>query len=164
MEIISENRLSQLHPKIRDKAFTAYREAVRITPTGVHPFITETMRSFKRSDALYRQPHDGKDNDGDGNIDEVDEKVTNAKAGQSYHNYGLAIDFVIMKDGEMDWTVNDDWMKIVKCFKDQGFAWGGDFHSIKDYPHVEMTFGYNWRDLLALHNAGTVDKNGFVLI
>lgn len=157
MEIVSENRLSKLHPSVRNKAFTAYREAVRITPVGVHPFITETLRSFKRSDELYAQGRTAP-----GGI------VTNSKGGQSYHNYGLAMDFVNQINGIEIWpqdAPNDvNWMKVVKCFKDQGFSWGGAFRSIKDSPHFQMTFGYNWRDLLALHNAGKVDKNGYVLI
>jgi peptidoglycan L-alanyl-D-glutamate endopeptidase CwlK len=148
-DIVSENRLMFLHPKVRPAALSAYREAVKITPAGVHPYITETLRTFERSNALYNQPHDGKDNDGDGKVDEPDEKVTNAPGGSSFHNYGLAIDFVIQVNGIPKWGVNDNWMKVVKCFKEAGFVWGGDFKSIKDNPHFEMTFGYTWRQLLA---------------
>lgn len=151
-DIVSENRLRLLHPKVRDLAIAAYREAVRVTPTNVHPFITETLRSFERSTALFNQPHDGIDNDGDGKIDEADEKVTNAPGGSSFHNYGLALDFVIQVNGLPKWTVDYNWMLVVKCFKEKGFAWGGDFRSIKDYPHFEMTFGYTWRQLLEKHN------------
>ena len=164
METKSIDRLNTLHPKIRQKALDAYKEAVRITPVGVHPFITETMRSFERSDALYNQPWDGIDNDGDGKIDEVDEKVTNAKGGQSYHNYGLAIDFVNQINGVAKWTVDDNWKKVANVFKKHGFVWGGDWKSFKDYPHFEMTFGYNTKQLLALKNTGKVDKEGYVLI
>lgn len=162
IDVVSENRLAMLHPAIRERAFKAYREAVRITPVGVHPYITETLRSFERSNALYNQPWDGKDNDGDGKIDEADEKVTNARAGQSYHNYGLAIDFVNQVNGLPKWVVDTNWMKVVKAFKDQGFAWGGDFKSIKDNPHFEMTFGLSWRTLLQRYNSGQKDKNGYV--
>lgn len=164
MEQVSIQRLNQLHPKIRQKALDAYNEAVRVTPQGVHPFITETYRSFERSDALYNQPWDKKDNDGDGKIDEADEKVTNAKGGSSYHNYGLAIDFVNQINGVAKWTVDANWMKVVNVFKKHGFVWGGDFKSIPDAPHFEMTLGYNWKQLLSLKQAGKVDKDGYVLI
>lgn len=130
-------RLKQLHPTIRDKALSAYRESVRITPVGVHPFIIESLRSFERSNQLYAQ---GRTKPG--------RIVTNAKAGQSYHNYGLAIDFVNLVNGKMNWSVDENWMKVVNCFKAQGFVWGGDFRSIKDNPHFEMTFGLSWRQLL----------------
>lgn len=164
METKSIDRLNQLHPKIRAKALAAYKEAVRITPVGVHPYITQTMRTFAESDRLYNQPWDGKDNNGNGKIDEKSEKVTNAKAGQSFHNYGLALDFVNQVNGKTPWIVDANWMKVVNVFKKHGFVWGGDFKSIPDAPHFEMTLGYTWRQLKALHDAGKVDKDGYVLI
>lgn len=153
METKSIERLNQLHPKIREKALAAYAEAVKVTPKGVHPFITQTMRSFAESDKLYAQGRTTK-----GPI------VTKAAAGQSYHNYGLALDFVNQVDGVAKWTIDANWMKVVAVFKKHGFVWGGDFKSIPDAPHFEMTLGHNWKDLLALHNAGKVDKDGYVLI
>lgn len=165
MEQISIQRLNLLHPKIRQKALDAYKEAVRVTPQGVHPFITETLRSFKRSDALYNQPWDKIDNDGDGKIDESDEKVTNAPGGSSYHNYGLAIDFVNQVNDKTPWKVDKDWMTVVNVFKKHGFKWGGDpDFGIYDAPHFQMTLGHNWRDLLTLYKAGKVDEDGYVLI
>lgn len=164
METISLTRLQLLHPKVRDEAIEAYKEAVRITPKGVHPFVTETLRSFARSNALYNQPWDGKDNDGDGRIDEADEKVTNAPGGASFHNYGLAIDLVIQINGKNHWVVDANWMKMINCFKKRGWKWGGDFKKLVDAPHVEKTFGYSYKQLLKLHNEGKVDKDGYVLI
>jgi len=141
MEMDSLTRLNQLHPLIRQPAIDAYNEAVKNTPIGVHPYITETYRSFAESDKLYAQGRT-----------EPGEIVTNSKAGQSYHNYALALDFVLLVDGKESWNVDDNWMIVVKCFKDKGFTWGGDFAgSFKDYPHLENKLGYNWRQLLALY-------------
>jgi len=153
METKSIERLNKLHPKIREKALAAYAEAVRVTPKGVHPFITQTMRTFAESDALYAQ---GRTKPG--------QIVTKAAAGQSYHNYGLALDFVNQIDGKEKWVVDANWMKVVKVFQKHGFKWGGEFKTMPDAPHFEMTLGYNWKELLALHKAGKVDKNGYVLI
>lgn len=152
-DVVSENRLSNLHPKVRDHALRAYRKAVKITPKGVHPYITETLRSFQRSNDLYAL---GRTKPG--------KIVTNAAAGQSYHNYGMAIDFVNLVNGSPKWEVDENWMKVVECFKEEGFVWGGDFKSLKDYPHFEMTFGHHWRELLALHNSKQVDKDKYVLV
>jgi len=166
MEQTSIKRLNQLHPKIRQKALDAYAEAVAKTPVGIHPFITQTMRSFAESDALYAQ---GRTKPGP--------IVTNAPGGSSYHNYGLALDFVIQKDGKESWVVDKNWMIVVNIFKKHGFVWGADWdndgitkaqgdkdESMVDAPHFEMRFGKNWRDLLALKKAGKVDKDGYVLI
>ena len=126
----SMERLSQLHPAVRQSAIDAYTEACKVTPVGVHPFITETMRSFKRSDELYAQ---GRTTPGS--------IVTNAKGGSSLHNYGLAIDFVLLINEKMSWKVDKNWMKVVEVFKKHGWKWGGDFQSITDYPHFEKTMG-----------------------
>ena len=141
METQSIAQLQTLHPLIRAKAIDAYNEAVKATPIGIHPYITEGFRSFERSATLYAQ---GRTKPGD--------KVTNAKAGQSWHNYGMAFDFVIQKNGVFDWTVNHNWMVCVNIFKSHGFKWGGDWKSFKDYPHLEMTFGLTTAEALKRHN------------
>ena len=157
METKSIDRINTMHPKVRQKALDAYKEAVKATPVGVHPFIDEGLRSFERSDALYAQGRTKP-----GNI------VTNAKGGSSLHNYGLALDFHLQVNGKDVWPNNfradKNWMKVVEIFKKHGFTWGGDFKSIIDAPHFEMTFGYSVKQLLALKQSGKVDKDGYVLI
>lgn len=142
MEQLSIERLKLLHPKLRESGLAAYDEAVRKTPEGVHPLITQTLRTFEESNTLYAQ---GRTKPG--------KIVTNARAGASYHNYGLALDFVLVVGGKVLWKVDENWMTVVKAFKDHGFFWGGDFKSLKDYPHFENRFGYTWRQLLAKHNS-----------
>lgn len=77
--------------------------------------------------------------------------VTNAKPGQSYHNYGLAIDFfIVSEDGRRAiWTVNEKWQRVAAIGKSLGFKWGGDWSSSKDYPHLEMTGGLSYTQLQA---------------
>lgn len=143
MEQHSIAQLQLLHPSIRDKAATAYFEAVKATPALVHPYIDQTYRTFEESAKLYTQ---GRTAPG--------EIVTQAKAGQSYHNYGLALDFHLQISGKDSWDVDHNWMVVVKIFKSHGFAWGGDWKTFKDYPHFEMRCGYTWQQLLAKHKAG----------
>lgn len=165
---LSINKLNQLHPAIKQDALDAYDEACRLTPKGVHPVIDETDRSFERSTALYNQPTDGKDNDRDGKIDEPDEKVSNAKAGQSYHNYKLALDFYLLINGKRYYPADEkaamkdkNWMIVVNAFKKRGFTWGGEFPGkFKDAPHLQKTLGYSVKQLLALHNAGKFIPGG----
>lgn len=151
MDTVSLDRLKLLHPAIREDAIAAYNEAVKATPVGVHPFITQTRRSFEEQAHLYAQ---GRTAPGD--------IVTNARPGQTYHNYDLAIDFVLLIGGKMVWKVDDNWMTVVNIFKKHGFSWGGDWKSLKDYPHLEKTFGNHWSELLALHEAGKIDADGYV--
>lgn len=112
---------------------------------GINVVITADFRSAEEQDELYAQ---GRTADGD--------IVTNAKGGESYHNYGLAIDFALMNiNGEVIWDMEydgngnskDDWSEVVEIAKSLGFEWGGDWISFKDYPHFQMDFGLSIEDL-----------------
>ncbi|GFN31507.1 hypothetical protein PCURB6_17670 [Paenibacillus curdlanolyticus] len=112
---------------------------------GIRILITDGFRSAAEQDALYRQ---GREDEG--------AIVTNAKGGQSYHNFGLAVDFALLTDNgsaiwdmEADLNGNDksDWMEVVSIAKSLGFEWGGDWESFPDYPHLQITFGYSLREL-----------------
>jgi peptidoglycan L-alanyl-D-glutamate endopeptidase CwlK len=121
------------------------------------------MRTFEEQAALYNQEHDGKDNDGDGIIDNKSEHVTNAKPGQSFHNYGLAIDVCPFINGKPDWK-SKLWDRIGALGESIGFAWGGRWKSIKDLPHFEYPPKTSYTKLLELKNAGKVDKDGYVIL
>lgn len=105
-------------------------------------------RTWAEQDALYRQPWDGRDNDGDGRIDEADEKVTKAKGGQSNHNFGIAGDFAVFQDGKYLDAANPKLAaQVHSAVADAAQAeglnieWGGDWTSFKDYPHFEIRTG-----------------------
>jgi peptidoglycan L-alanyl-D-glutamate endopeptidase CwlK len=140
MDARSEKELNTLHPKFRPSAIEAWGEAQAAMPPNVRIIVTQGLRTFAESDALYTQ---GRTTPGP--------IVTNSAGGKSYHNYGLAFDFEMLTNDKADWVVGPNWMKVVEIMKKHGMAWGGDFHTIVDNPHFENRFGYNWRNLLALH-------------
>lgn len=120
--------------------------------------VTFGNRTIKTQNELYNQPFDGKDNDGDGLIDEADEKVTNATGGKSWHNYGLAFDCVEIQPryGYDKHNVYPDerWLVIASVFKSLGFEWGGDWPKPKtDKPHFQMTFGLTLKEARRLYDA-----------
>jgi len=81
--------------------------------------------------------------------------VTNAKGGESYHNYGVAVDFVFRKEGYN--AAEALWQLLGKVGKQQGFEWGGDWKGFVDRPHFELRRGYNLRDF----QLGKVDYNKY---
>lgn len=162
LDRLSVERIQQLHPKLRAEALQILTEITEALTGRASCRFTYTLRTMKEQQALYNQGRTVR-----GPV------VTNAKPGQSYHNYGLAVDFALIIDGktaswdtraDFDGDKKADWMEVVAVFKKYGWKWGGDFVSFKDYPHFEKTFSKHWRDLLALHNAGKVDKEGFVIL
>ncbi|MBY7142254.1 M15 family metallopeptidase [Virgibacillus sp. NKC19-3] len=127
---------TELHPIVEEKKNELLEQAAEI---DIDVVITEEIRSIDRQNELYEQGRSTS-----GNI------VTNARGGQSYHNYGLAIDYALRDDnGELIWDIhydgNDngksDWFEVADLAKELGFDWGGDWESFKDYPHLQMDFG-----------------------
>lgn len=151
---ITLDRIKVLHPSIRKEVRDAYLYVNnKLLGKGVRLRFAHTLRTIAEQDALYAQ---GRTTTGP--------KVTNAKGGQSIHNYGLAIDIVLLldKDGngtfesaswdtkaDYDHDLTPDWMEVINHFKAIGWEWGGDWKRFKDYPHLEKTFGNNWRTLKA---------------
>jgi peptidoglycan LD-endopeptidase CwlK len=113
---------------------------------GIYIQITQGLRTIDEQNDLYAQGRTKQ-----GSI------VTNAKGGYSFHNFGLAIDFVLLlPDGKnVTWDMNTDynsnnvkdWIEVVDEAKKLGFEWGGDWTSFKDYPHFQMVFGLSTADL-----------------
>lgn len=162
---ITLERIELMHPKVRERLKKEYLEINKRLPKGIRLRFSHTLRTFKEQNTLYAQGRTIK-----GKI------VTNAKAGQSIHNYGLAFDIVILYDRDKNGTFEEaswnekedfdkngkaDWFEVVNYFKSKGWSWGGDFKSIYDSPHFEMTFGNTYKTLLNKYNKGDViiDKN-----
>lgn len=161
---ITIERINLLHPKLRTEANTIYHEIIAALIGKAICRFAFTLRSFAEQEALYAQ---GRTKPGP--------IVTWAHAGQSYHNYGLAIDIVLLvdKDGNgtfetASWETNvdfdgdgkADWMEIVSIFKKYGWEWGGDWVKPKqDLPHFQKTFGHSEAELLALFDGKKLIPN-----
>lgn len=139
MDKLTIDRIKLAHPNIRQELEQYYIECNNLLPKGVRLRFAYVYRSIKEQDALFNQRP----------------KVTNARGGQSIHNYGLAFDIVILRDKDnngtfesIDWNINSEYFKtVVAYFKSKGYEWGGDWKKFKDYPHFQKTFGYTWQQL-----------------
>lgn len=156
MDQVSLDRIEQLHPKVREEVKQLVDQANQVTGANVTIRIVQGLRTIEEQDALYAQ---GRTKPG--------KKVTNAKGGTSYHNYGLAIDFAfLVKDkGEISWDQTKDWdgdkvadwLEVVQIFLRAGWEWGGNWKTIKDNPHFQKSFGLTWQQLKAKY-----DKKDFI--
>lgn len=175
LDSVTLARINLLHPKLREEALEIYTKiSDNLKGRAICRFVF-TLRTFSEQAAIYAQGRT-KLFDAKGNKLKI---VTNAKPGQSLHNYGVAIDICLLRDKDcngsyetLSWedTVDfdgdgiADWMECVKIFKQFGWAWGGDFRTFVDKPHFERAFGLSWRELLKRHNNGLVDEAGYVKI
>ncbi|UJL46946.1 M15 family metallopeptidase [Virgibacillus sp. NKC19-16] len=133
---------TELHPIVEEKKNELLDQAAAI---DIDVVITDETRSIERQNELYEQGRSTS-----GNI------VTNARGGESYHNYGLAIDYALVDDnGDIIWDIhydgNDngdaDWFEVAGLAKELGFEWGGDWENFRDYPHLQMDFGLSINQL-----------------
>lgn len=134
----SAQRIAKLHPKMRA---VAAQLLTRAEMQGIKLRVTSTLRTYAEQTELYAQ---GRTKPGG--------KVTNAKAGESWHNFGLAMDVVAIKDGKADWE--GPWERIAEIGKSLGLEWGGDWQSFKDKPHFQMKFGHTLSEMRALVASG----------
>lgn len=81
-------------------------------------------RSYAEQDALYKKRP----------------RVTRARGGQSWHNFGLAFDFGIFSlDGKEYVEESPLYAKLGKLARQvQNAEWGGDWEDFKDEPHVQL--------------------------
>lgn len=129
--MINSRSIADLHPIVREKAML-FLPAVH--KAGYEIIITSTYRDNEAQTALYAI---GRTKPG--------VKVTNAKAGESFHNYRLAFDIVPVRYGKLVWgTTGDDlvlWKNIAKIGKEYGLNWAGDWESFREFPHFQYTGG-----------------------
>lgn len=103
--------------------------AAIITP-GVDARIISGTRTYAQQAALYRQGRNG--NPGP--------RVTNAKAGNSWHNFGLAWDIGIFRNGDY-LTDGADYDRAGPRGTIAGVEWGGNWRTFVDKPHFQTPFG-----------------------
>jgi peptidoglycan L-alanyl-D-glutamate endopeptidase CwlK len=152
---ITIDRIKEAHPRLRDKMLQDYKKANSLLGKGVRLRFAYVFRSNSLQDKLYNQRP----------------KVTNAKGGQSIHNYGLAFDIVLLYDNDGNGTFEEasysqikdfdkdaiaDWKEVTDYFKSQGWECGADWKTFKDAPHFEYNYGFDWKTLKARVDRGII--------
>jgi peptidoglycan L-alanyl-D-glutamate endopeptidase CwlK len=99
--------------------------------------VTSTYRDHESQQALYEQ---GRTTAG--------KVVTNAKAGDSWHNWRCAVDVVPLINGKPNWDGSDPvWTKIGELGEQAGLEWAGRWRTFKELAHFQYTGGLTLTDL-----------------
>jgi len=126
--MINSRSLDDLLPPVKERVEKFLSSA---KAAGIDLLITSTYRDNASQNVLYEQ---GRTTPG--------KKVTNAKAGQSWHNYRCAVDVVPVVAGKPRWDVKDEvWQQVGALGKAAGLEWAGDWKKFKEYPHLQYTGG-----------------------
>jgi len=144
LQTLSFQRPARLTNLVQKKADEVIAE---MTTFGYKVMIYQGFRSFAEQDALYAQ---GRTKPGT--------TVTNAKGGDSLHNWGCAVDIVFLTNNRPSWDDSHPWHILGQIGKKHGFDWGGDWPSFPDRPHFQITLGYNLSDF----KTGKVDYRKFL--
>ncbi len=123
---LNSQRLARVNPSL---ARLGRRMVDCCAEAGISILITQGLRTSQEQDALYAQGRTAP-----GRI------VTNARGGQSWHNFGLAFDIVVLDSiGKADWdSSHPNWARAAAIGKSLGLEWGGDWKSFKDTPHFQQ--------------------------
>ena len=73
MDLPTSNKIAQLHPSVRNEVAKIINECDKALTGRAKVRISQGLRTFAEQDDLYKKRP----------------KVTNAKGGQSVHNYGF---------------------------------------------------------------------------
>lgn len=143
---ITAQRLSTLHPTVRARAVAFLQLCAQ---GGLSVMVSQGLRTWEEQDALYARGR---------TVPPIGRKhvVTKAKGGQSYHNFGLAFDIVILDAlGKADWNpAHPGWRTAGGLGRSVGLEWGGDWTGFKDLPHFQYTGGLSLAECRAVFPQG----------
>jgi len=117
-----------LQPDFKERVIRWYEEC---GAEGLKILVYCGFRSNEDQDKLYRH---GRTMGG--------KIITNAKGGQSFHNYGRAIDYVPVKGKETSWDDTASYLKAQRIGREFGLraiSW--------ELPHLEDANFASWREL-----------------
>jgi peptidoglycan L-alanyl-D-glutamate endopeptidase CwlK len=134
-----QHKLKDLHPKVAALCSTFIEKCGE---EGIDVLITSTYRDAESQNALYAQ---GRTTPG--------KKVTNAKAGQSWHNWYCAFDFVPIVNGKAQWNDLVTFERCGKITESVGFEWGWPLEDVQGvgplpvYRRTDLGRFPSWQDL-----------------
>jgi hypothetical protein len=109
--------------------------------------VQSALRSMNDQNKLYALGRTIKNPDGLNALKPMGNIVTNAQAGHSWHNWGVAADVVYRKDGKFTWNVPDSaYLALNNIASKYRLIWGGSWSADKtkalgDLDHWELTGG-----------------------
>ena len=133
--MVNSRNINDLHTKVTAMASEFIN---RCKAEGIDVLITSTYRDAESQNELYAQ---GRTKPG--------KKVTNAKAGQSYHNWRVAFDFVPVVNGKAQWNDAELFTKCGEIAEGVGLEWAGRWVKFKELAHCQYTGGLSLKDFQA---------------
>ncbi|MDR1066478.1 MAG: M15 family metallopeptidase [Clostridiales bacterium] len=132
--MIDSRDVNELHPALKRGAAELMS---RMKRKGYDVIVTSSYRDNESQNALYEQ---GRTKPGS--------IVTNARGGESVHNYRLAFDIAKNIKGQ-EYSDANFFITAGNIWREMGGEWGGDWVSFPDKPHMQYTGGLSIANLKA---------------
>lgn len=140
--MIDSRDLNELAPAARKRAeafFAASAADPQLRAQGITVIATSTYRDFDAQNAIYAR---GRTAPG--------KVVTNARAGDSWHNWRCAFDVLPLRCGKPVWgTSGGDravWQRIGEIGEACGLEWAGRWTTFREMAHFQYTGGLTLAD------------------
>jgi peptidoglycan L-alanyl-D-glutamate endopeptidase CwlK len=127
----SEKTIKELDPVVKSYA----RELVRrAAAKGIDIKVISGYRSIEEQERLYCQGRNIPECRG---LYKPGPIVTNAKGGESNHNFRIAFDIGVFQ-GTKYLPRSPHYTEVGKIGRSLGLEWGGDWTTFKDQPHFQL--------------------------
>lgn len=135
--MIDSRKIQDLHPLVQVRAIEFKARAEM--KLGIELIVTSTLRDSECQESLYAI---GRTKPG--------KCVTNARGGDSYHNWAVALDIVPKRNGKLIWDDEDEiWQQLGEIGEECGLEWAGRWKSFKELCHFQYTQGLTIADFKA---------------
>ena len=133
--MLNSRKPEDLHPAVEKlaRAFVG-----KCAAAGVDVLITSTYRDHESQAALFAQ---GRTTPG--------KIVTNARPGQSWHNWRCAFDFVPLVNGKAQWNDAATFDRCGLIAESVGLEWAGRWKRFRELAHCQYTGGLTLADFQA---------------
>jgi peptidoglycan L-alanyl-D-glutamate endopeptidase CwlK len=132
--MIDSRNIDELHPAVKRGAMELM---ARMRAKGYDVIVTSTYRDNEAQNALYEI---GRTKPGS--------IVTNARGGESVHNYRLAFDIAKNIKGQ-EYSDTEFFKAAGAIWMEMGGEWGGEWNEFPDMPHMDYTGGLTIAQLKA---------------
>ena len=143
--MIDSRDLKELGPPVGTRAeafFAACAADPELRAQGITVMATSTYRDFEAQSAIYAR---GRTAPG--------KVVTNARAGDSWHNWRCAFDVLPLRCGKPVWgTTGADrvvWQRLGEIGETCGLEWAGRWTTFREMAHFQYTGGLTLADFKA---------------
>lgn len=137
---MSSRSLTELRPQFADPVIKWLGECARV---GLDVLVYCTFRSMAEQNEIYKIGRTVKGANATARKP-MGDTVTNARGGESAHNYGLALDFVPLLAGKPQWDKRSPlWAQAIRIAEKYGLESLANNPRFSEQAHLQMP---RWRD------------------